>query len=358
MTRPRFLRDLQAGRYLDLFLVSAVAAVLAIRFGLHLAGYPRIAPGALHIAHMLWGGLLMLVALVLLLSFLGRRVNDLAALIGGVGFGTFIDEIGKFVTQDNDYFYRPAVALIYISFVLLYVGVRSIHGRRTVSETEYLVNALQELEEIAVSQLDEEERERALRYLERSDRDDPLVPVLERLLLEAPTVPVTRPGAHIRLWGWAVEQYRRLAIHPLFGTALIGFFVVQLALKLAGVAAITLRTAPAVDALSLEERSVVAIAQLGSTTLSAAFVALGVWRIRFSRLAALRSFQRAILVSIFLTQVFVFYRHEWAALGGLAFDLLVFFALSFMIEREITVSTEMAGSGEGSNPVSPPLPSR
>ncbi len=345
MSRRRFLRDLQAGRYLDLFLVSAVASVLAIRFALHMAGYPRIAPGQLHIAHMLWGGLLMLVALIILFSFLGRRIHDLAALIGGIGFGTFIDEVGKFVTQDNDYFYQPAVALIYISFILLYLGIRSIHRRRQATPTEYLVNALQELEEIAVDELDEEERMRALRYLESSDPAYPLVPVLRRVLEEARTVPVSRPGAHLRLWALAVDKYRQLATLPFFGIAIIGFFVVQLVLKLATVAAIALDVAPALDALGLEERSVVAFAQLGSSTLSAVLVAIGVWSVRHSRLVALRWFQRSILVSIFLTQVFVFYQHQWAALGGLTFDLLVFFALGFMIEREQTVDTTPLDDG-------------
>lgn len=170
----RLVRDLHSGAHLDLFLVSGVASVLLIRFYLRVTGYPQVGGATLHIAHMLWGGLLMLAALVLLLAFLGRATRWWAALLGGIGFGTFIDELGKFITRDNDYFYRPTVALIYVVFVLAYVTTRSIRGRRTSSPEEYLVNALQELEEAALHDLQREERERALQYLRRAGSEGPL----------------------------------------------------------------------------------------------------------------------------------------------------------------------------------------
>src|SRR5918998_6073135 len=94
MRRLGLLRDLQSGHNVELFLVSAVSAVLAIRAYLRLANYPQVGGDSLHIAHMLWGGMLMLAALLILLTFIGRASERLAAFIGGVGFGTFIDEVG------------------------------------------------------------------------------------------------------------------------------------------------------------------------------------------------------------------------------------------------------------------------
>lgn len=44
---------------------------------------------------------------MMLLSYVGPAPRSLGAVLGGVGFGLFIDELGKFVTADNDYFYAP-----------------------------------------------------------------------------------------------------------------------------------------------------------------------------------------------------------------------------------------------------------
>lgn len=42
---------------LDIFLISAVLTVVALRAYLQATNYPKIGGGGLHIAHVLWGGL-------------------------------------------------------------------------------------------------------------------------------------------------------------------------------------------------------------------------------------------------------------------------------------------------------------
>ena len=54
--KSAFIRNLEAGNYLENFLVSAVSAILVIRLFLKLTGYPQISNSTLHIAHLLWGG--------------------------------------------------------------------------------------------------------------------------------------------------------------------------------------------------------------------------------------------------------------------------------------------------------------
>ena len=46
-----------------------------------------------------------MIALVINLGYINKSANYLVAVIGGLGFGAFIDELGKFITGDNDYFF-------------------------------------------------------------------------------------------------------------------------------------------------------------------------------------------------------------------------------------------------------------
>jgi len=118
------VRDSEGDESFELLLFFAVATVLAIRAFLHLAGYPRIGGGNLHIAHMLFGGLFMLGAITLLLVFWNPAMRRLAAVVAGIGFGFFIDELGKFITNDNDYFFKPTAAILYVLFLALWMFAR------------------------------------------------------------------------------------------------------------------------------------------------------------------------------------------------------------------------------------------
>lgn len=340
-----FLRDFRAGAHFELFIVAAVSAVLATRLFLHLLGYPRIAGDTLHIAHLLWGGLFMLVAFVIVFSFLGRAAERLAAGVGGVGFGLFVDEVGKFVTLDHDYFYQPAVALIYVAFVGVFLTRHAIHGRRGYTPTEYLVNALRETEELALHDMDPAERKRALEWLGSSDPDHPLVLVLTGALRDVPLVEPPGPTLPGRLRDAMRRLYRRVARLPYFDTALVAFFVGQLAVKLAFGALLIFVVGTGWDEVfdvafvgatfeRMSRLSGLEIAQLVASGVSGAFVAVGVARLRRSRFEAYRWFERAILASILLVQPFSFYREQFVALVELGFNLSVLAALRTMISIE------------------------
>ncbi len=347
----RFVRNVRAAEYLQTALVAAVATILVVRFYLRLTGYPQVGGEVIHVAHVLWGGLFLTVAVVNLLLFTSRRSMRIASVIGGVGFGLFIDEVGKFVTQDNDYFFRPAAAMIYAVFVILVLVVRMIQGHQRYSREEYLVNALREFEEVARHDLDVEERRRARRYLERSDPANPLVAPLGDVLDRVEPVAVSAPDPVSRLRRRLRAFYVRVAQLPGFDAGLVIFFGAQLLVRLGYVFALVF-----VVGLGREEilksrflwlitgrvptSSFVHFAVVGSSLLSGVFVVLGVIRVRRSKLEAYRAFKRSVLVTIFLTQIFIFYEKQFEALIGLAFNVLVLVILDYMIDRERSAGRE------------------
>src|SRR5512133_4047535 len=91
-----------AERYLFLSLISFAMSVIFTRTFLELTGYPKMGNSTLHIAHVLWGGLLLFIASLLPLIFANRWMYNAGAVLAGLGVGLFIDEVGKFITSTND----------------------------------------------------------------------------------------------------------------------------------------------------------------------------------------------------------------------------------------------------------------
>ena len=144
--------------YLLLLLLSFAASVSLTRLFLELTGYPQLGNQTLHIAHVLWGGLLLFISSLLMLVYANRWVYRLGAILAGVGVGLFMDEVGKFITQTNDYFYPPAASIIYVFFLLVvifYMEVRRPNRRDSRSE---LYRALDTFEEVLDRDLDDVER--------------------------------------------------------------------------------------------------------------------------------------------------------------------------------------------------------
>jgi len=145
--RPPVRRE-RAGRYILVTLLSFAATVSLTRLFLELTGYPQLGTGTLHIAHVLYGGLLLFIAALLPLILANRWAYTAGALLAGVGVGLFIDEVGKFITQANDYFFAPAAPIVYAFFllvVLLYLQVRRPPGDDIRSELYHALDGLQEV---------------------------------------------------------------------------------------------------------------------------------------------------------------------------------------------------------------------
>jgi hypothetical protein len=150
----RSVRRTGSGKYLLLMLISFAISLSGTRAFLNLTGFPKIGSGNLHIAHVLWGGLLLYIATLIPLLFANRWVYPLSAILSGIGIGLFIDEVGKFITSTNDYFYPPAAPIIYSFFVistLLYVRIRR---SRIIQPKAALFKAFDMMEEVLEHEMD------------------------------------------------------------------------------------------------------------------------------------------------------------------------------------------------------------
>ena len=146
MKQKRSLHLMQresAGHYMLLTLFSFAASVTLIRLFLSLTNYPQLGGGTLHIAHVLWGGLLLYIAALLPLLFANRGIYRLAAILAGTGVGLFIDEVGKFITQQNDYFFPIAAAIIYAFFLLTLLLFINIRSKARLSGRDELIQSLE-----------------------------------------------------------------------------------------------------------------------------------------------------------------------------------------------------------------------
>jgi hypothetical protein len=329
------VRNTDIGELQDTFLVSAVVMILVIRLQLWLTHYPQLGSGRLHIAHLLWGGLLMLIALGILLSFVGRSLRRPAAVVGGIGFGFFIDELGKFITEDNDYFFKPAAGVIYVVFVVLFIATRAMQTRRGVTPAEYVANAADVLVDAARRPLDERERRLALEWLDRSGRRDPFVEHLRELLQGLECVPTRGPSLPARVAMALRQRYEALAATTPFASLLTVVFLVWALVSLGQVVVLVSDVSQTLAGARTGDLSFVNVATVVSSAVAAVLVLVGVrylWR--GDRIAAYGMFDRAVLVQIFITQVFSFVESQFAAVFGLGLDILLLVTIRFMLHRE------------------------
>jgi hypothetical protein len=322
---PDQLRDVRALARFEAFLFAAVATVLVVRSLLAVAGYPQVGGAGLHVAHVLWGGLLMAIAIVLVEIFPGTQVRLRAALLGGIGFGLFIDEVGKFLTKDVNYFFKPAIAIIYAVFVVFYLAVREVLQRHRLNDRRRLALACIALSDLALGQLDRAHRDYALRLLagvdETSGLREAAIAVHTALLAERPTGRTVETRL-TQLRDRVSAPLRDILAGPtgrrvLFGAgALIGVDIIITVVmavthpgKTTALPTVIDTGLPSLVSVSL---LVVGIVQLSNGDSRSAVVWL----------------QRAVLVQMLFSQVVVFNRTQWLGLIGFALDVILLWMLT------------------------------
>lgn len=319
------IRDIEATSYRENFLVSAIVSVFLIRIYLRLTHYPTIGSGEFHIAHLLFGGFFMMAALLIQLSFLNEKAAVVSSIVGGIGFGAFIDELGKFITSDNNYFFQPTIAIIYIIFVLLYLISRFIPRYQPYTQREYLVNALEMIKESAINDFDEDEEKRAEEYLQKCDPKEPLVKALKHVLTQVEVEAEKPPGFFASIRRSIRHRYYVIAQSGFVINVVIIFLVLSTVWTILQIAMLSLYR----PTLSFSD-----FGELYSSILAGLFVLIGLFSLRISRVEAYRFFRISVLITILLVQFFVFMHVGLYDVIGLALNVFALVVINYAMVRD------------------------
>jgi hypothetical protein len=316
--RARWLRgrSYKLGPQLDTFLVCAATAVVLNRVVLIVLGYPQVGsrePGGIHISHSIYGGIMMLVAMFAAISFLAPSARWFLAVLGGLGFGWYVDELGKYVSNAG-YLFEPALALIYVTFVVLFLVARTL-ASRAYGPDDAIANALESLKSAGVGALDADQRRAALRRFDAAGPEGDFAKSIRALLSNAPSSPPRPASRWERFQARLRARYVAWSHRRSFTIVIEVFFFVLAASTLGGAIDVSI-DGPGITKPS-EKVATYAAAVAG------VLVVIGIVRLRRNRLAALRWFERALLIWILVVQVYMFKQMQLAAVIGLAVDLFI-----------------------------------
>jgi hypothetical protein len=307
------------GRF-ETFFFAAVSTVVLVRAFLIVTGYPKVGGHGLHVAHVLWGGLFMGAAIAMAMIYPGSRWRHRAAIIGGIGFGLFIDEVGKFLTSSVNYFYRPAIAIIYVVFVAFYLTVREVVMRRPLSQPQRLAIASTALADLSLGQLGSGGRTYALGVLDSAEPDNLGSHLRSALTCE----PLGTSPAETRLTllrERLVHRVREALGHRLAHVGVYAVIVVQLVVVIGQLAVLLVQ--PTLGE-SHGSDTTMRIAET-VTAVSGVYTLFGLVRaIRGNRSGALRVLFRSVLITVLVTQTFVFAEYQALGIVGLLVDLGLF----------------------------------
>jgi len=334
------VRSFDVGQRQDLFLIAAVTTVIIIRLQLWITNYPSLSPGKLHIAHLLWGGVFMTASIWMLSSYIGRRLVAPAAILGGIGFGFFIDEVGKFVTADNDYFFQPTAAIIYVVFIVLFLLSRWIGGRR-MGERERIGNAAALASERYIDGISSYERQTAIELLEpvrQEQQARELLTVLEREKPDADE----EPGRLERLVLWMQRTYDHWVQTRWFQVAMVGAVVLGILITAFGIIDLIFlsgspssRVAPGYQTDGISNLKIGNVFPLVSSTVSSLIGVAGIVPLlRGDRIKAYRRFRLALMIAIFITYPFIFAESSFSAVTGMLVTLAALGTVSAMLRQE------------------------
>ena len=333
MPNPLVIVSDRARLILTIVLVSCALTVALTRLFLVLTGFPQIGGSTYHIAHALWGGFFLFAAGIVALVVENRDGAYLVAILTGCGFGLFVDEVGKFITQKNDYFFPLAAPIVYSSLLLI-LAVSELAGRRQLrSPRAHLLALISLSQTLADGTVTHTELKAMTEHIRRAregvldDASAALVDGIEGAVALADRIDDTRTvGARVRRRvkavldsGLPAERARKLARLAMAVFFVIGLAqVAELILDLFSAGGLSGRLVLEVNHVPVGPvGQVMQVAVLGLGAAVAVMAGLSFWSMRPSRLhrrRALRCGYGAMLTLLVLGNLLSSYVAQFAIL--------------------------------------------
>ena len=337
ISRPTVTQDLEGFNHLENFLLSTVATILIVRFYLKITGYPQIGGGGIHVAHMLWGGFLLGISLLLVLLLLDRKIRKISAVLGGIGFGLFIDELGKFITSDNNYFFRPTIALIYVIVVLLYLALILVKKYTTISSREYVSNALDIFRDSIINGSTPENENQIKYYLSKAEGKISFE-ALNSIFLSRNVFKSDKQSSLYILRQKIIGFLNKITNSKLFRRLVliyIGFQAVGTVILF--VIIIFFFTSKEFSRELINSyKSPLSFTSVGlffSSLIAGILALIGFITFPFSRIRAYTLFRSYLLMSIFIVQFFLFLQNQLGAIVGLFGNIIGLMAINVLVKQ-------------------------
>jgi hypothetical protein len=143
------------------------------------------------------------------LIYLTQRLHTIEAILSGVGIGLFIDEVGKFITRQYDYFFPAAAPIMYVFFLLVVILLVMIRRPKVVDGRAELVQALEIVREQLYRPLESAERahiEHDMSTVIESDPDTLHQDMARRMLELVRSDPRAAPETRLAWWMRSLKQ--------------------------------------------------------------------------------------------------------------------------------------------------------
>jgi hypothetical protein len=331
-------------------MIWAIFGLFGTRLFLQLTSYPQIGNQSWHVAHVLWGGLAMTLGMVLNLTYNGSWIKKMSTIIFGLGLGFFVDESGKYLSRDNNYFFRPAIIFIYIFFIILFIFYRYLEKNKPKDPKYLLYSIFDQLAEIGTEKINKNQKISMLKDLKQitkieTNADQKQLAGELSLLIKSKK---NKEGSYLNLWQRLINKSNYISYRVLKRKIVLiglGIYVAWWSIDKISDAALIL-TSPQkvavieqfyVDYSFLNRTDVYMIGlKLIFDVIVAIFFISGLYNlIRKQRRAGFWFFQQGLIINIYLSSVFKFYFEQFSAVLGLILSILVLSGVN-RLKKEIS----------------------